>query len=105
VTVTGTTVTVSLAARLALLAAGHRTRTTEPNGYRHPADLGLAGLSAGLNKPGGRSGRLHDRTSAASCSCRRWSTWAEDRARARALAAQHRQQATAAMLRQLQNGA
>ena len=95
VTVTGTSVAVSLAARLAMLAQDHRTETREPRGYVRPADIGLGHLSVGLNKPGGRAGRIYDGSSVASCSCRRWSYPAEDRDHARRRAHEHRQQVTA----------
>jgi hypothetical protein len=100
VTVDGTSVAVSLVARLAMLAQDHRTETREPRGYVRPAELGWEG-HAGLNKPGGRSGKMYDRSSVASCSCRGWSYPAEDREDARRRAHGHRQEVTAAMIRDL----
>ncbi len=95
-------VSVSLAGRLALHAVAHTTGTRQPRGYVRPADVGLAHLSAGLNKPGGRAGKIHDRTSSAWCSCRAWSApFAEDRADAGRRARGHREEATAAMIRAL----
>lgn len=91
-------VAVSLVARLAMIAQDHRTSTRQPNGYVRPSDIGRS--DAGLNKPGGRCGKVYDRTSSASCSCR-WSEFAEDRDDARRRAREHRRQATAAMLRTL----
>lgn len=91
---TRTPVRVSLAARLATHARTHRTRTTEPNGYVKPADIGMTNTN-GLNKPGRRAGRVYDGSSRAGCSCGTWSTWAEDRGRALRAAREHRQKATA----------
>jgi hypothetical protein len=98
VTVAGDAVTISLAARLAMLAQDHRTETREPKGYVYPSDIGRGHLSAGLNKPGGRAGKVYDGSSVASCSCRGWSYPAGDRDTARRKAHEHRQQATATML-------
>jgi hypothetical protein len=92
-------VAVSLQARLALLAADHRTSTREPRRYVRHGDIGLADLSAGLNKPGRRGGKICDRTSGAWCSCGAWSVPAGDRESARMLARGHREEATAAMVR------
>jgi hypothetical protein len=93
-------VTVSLVARLAMLAQDHHTETREPRGYVRPLDIGNT-VSAGLNKPGGRAGKVYDRSSVASCSCRRWSYPAEDREDARRRAYEHRQEVTAALVRDL----
>lgn len=92
VTVTGTSVAVSLAARLAMLAQDHHTETREPRGYVHPSDIGMS--SAGRNGGGGRSGLTYDRSSAVSCACH-WSYPAEDRDAARRRAHEHRQEVTA----------
>jgi len=98
VTVTGDAVTVSLSARLAMLAQDHRTETSEPPGYYN--SLGADGRP----EPGlwtRKRFARHDSTSVASCSCRGWSYPAEDREDARRRAHGHRQEATAAMLRAL----
>ena len=92
--------TVSLVARLAMLAQDHHTETREPRGYVRPLDIGNT-VSAGLNKPGGRAGKVYDRSSVASCSCRGWSYPAEDREDARRRAHEHRQEVTAALVRDL----
>ncbi|MET8696856.1 hypothetical protein ABZV65_30450 [Streptomyces bauhiniae] len=98
---TRTPVAVSLAARLALFAREHRTRTSEPAGYVKPADVGMAGITAGLNKPGRRAGRIYDGSSAASCTCRNWTgTW-ERRMFALDAARKHRQDAAAEFIRSL----
>ncbi|MFZ3595082.1 hypothetical protein [Streptomyces sp. BH104] len=57
----------SLAARFGLEAGEHRTRTTEPAGYRHASDSGLT--TAGLNKPGRRAGVAYSAASVALCEC------------------------------------
>ncbi|MEU6462194.1 hypothetical protein [Streptomyces sp. NPDC046976] len=89
-------VRVSLAARLAMIAADHRTRTGAPAGYVRPADIGMTG-SAGLCKPGKRSGMLYDRRSPSSCACGDWSFHGADGPDdARRKAREHRQSATAA---------
>ncbi|KPI33313.1 hypothetical protein OV450_1401 [Actinobacteria bacterium OV450] len=80
-------VRLTLVTRLALLARAHRTHTTEPAGWSHPADLGLA--TAGLNKPGRRAGMVYSSGSAALCECG-FSTHTGDRDEARRKAAQHR---------------
>ncbi|MCY0957708.1 hypothetical protein [Streptomyces sp. H27-H5] len=64
----GDRVRLSLTARLGLLAQTHRTRTTEPEGFRRPSAGDPYG-SAGLNRPGGRAGMLRDGSSWAVCSC------------------------------------
>jgi hypothetical protein len=93
VTVTDTGgVTVSLSARLAMLAQDHRTTTSQPRGYHRPADYG---------EPSTCGIRRHDRGSVASCSCGSWSLPAEDRDTARRKGHEHRQQVTSAMLRTL----
>lgn len=91
VTVDGTTVTVSLIARLAMVAQDHRTETSEPRGYHR--EQGVIG-------PWRKGGCVYDRSSAAHCECR-WSYPAEDRDDARRRAREHRQQAAAAMLADL----
>jgi hypothetical protein len=83
---------LSLAARLALHAHAHLTTTGAPRGYYRP---GGEVASAGLNKPGGRAGMLHDSTSWAKCSCGSWSQFADTREEARRLARAHREEATA----------
>jgi hypothetical protein len=88
-------VTVSLAAWLAIHAAGHRTETQQPRGWVRPAQIGLTG--GGVERKGNR---VYDRSSVAHCACR-WSYPAEDRDDARRRTAAHRQQTTAAMLRTL----
>ena len=105
VTVDGETVSVSLVARLAMLAQDHHTETREPRGYVHPSDIGADYAGAGLNKPGRRAGKILDRSSVASCSCRRWSYPAEDRDNARRRAHEHKQEVTAAMVRALDSAA
>jgi hypothetical protein len=87
---------VSVAARLAMLAQEHATRTMEPRGYYRPADYGV--VSAGRCTGGGTSGLMHDRTSSAICACR-WSAPADDREDARRRAHGHRQDRTAVMVR------
>lgn len=115
VTINGTDVSVSLVARLAMLAQDHHTTTSEPAGYRAPIDMAFrdslvtgrpvtlvnTSVNVGLNKPGGRAGKCYYRDSLASCSCRRWSYPAEDRDDARRRAHDHRQEMTAAMVRDL----
>jgi hypothetical protein len=86
-------VRLSLAARLALVARAHRTRTTEPNGYIKPADIGMT-AAAGLNKPGRRAGMVYDASSVAGCSCSAWSRPAGHRVEARSYARGHREQVT-----------
>ncbi|WP_326693379.1 MULTISPECIES: hypothetical protein [unclassified Streptomyces] len=70
--------------------AAHMTRTTEPRGWYHPTDArrGMPG-SAGLNRPGGKSGLMRDGGSWAHCSCG-WSTAHTDRQAARWAAKRHR---------------
>jgi hypothetical protein len=88
----GRPITVSLAARLAMLAGDHQTRTSKPRGYyRDPDHIG----------PWRKGGCMHDRSSAASCSCGGFSTWAEDRDSARQKAREHRQEATAALVSEM----
>jgi hypothetical protein len=92
VTVEGTAVSVSLAARLAMHAQDHQTRSMKPRGYYHDAThFG----------PWRKGSCMYDRSSAASCSCRTWSRAAEDVDDARRLAREHRQSATAVMVRGL----
>jgi len=98
---TRTPVRVSLAARLALFAAEHRTRTSEPLGYVKPADVGMGGVTVGLNKGGRRGGTVYDGSSAASCTCRRWTGTFERRMFALDAARKHRQEAAAAFVRAL----
>ncbi|MFG3287306.1 hypothetical protein ACGF3G_00590 [Streptomyces sp. NPDC048179] len=94
-------VRVSLAARLAMFAAGHRTRTSSPAGYVRPADIGMEG-AVGLNKPGKRAGMVYDRRSPSSCTCRGWTYHGVDGPEdARRRARQHRQEVTAAFVRTL----
>lgn len=111
VTVDGTAVSLSLAARLAMLAQDHRTTTSEPPGYRRPIDMAFRDAlrtggpvqwdgNVGLNKGGGRGGKAYYRDSTASCTCR-WSYPPEDRDDARRRAHLHRQEITAAMVRTL----
>lgn len=98
VTVTDGAVTVSLSARLAMLAQEHHTETSEPFGYYN--SLGTDGRP----EPGlwtRKRFARHDSTSVASCSCRGWSYPAEDRDDARRRAHLHRQEETAAMVRAL----
>jgi len=78
VTVTDGAVTVSLSARLAMLAQEHRTETREPRGYVRPSVLGFIGN--GVERKGNK---MYDRSSVASCSCKGWSYPAEDRDDAR----------------------
>lgn len=87
VTEEGRRVRLTLAARLALLACDHRTRTTEPAGCSRPSVLGL--VSAGLNKPGRRAGLLHSSASTALCGCG-YTAHCGDRTEARRKAADHR---------------
>ena len=94
VTVTGTSVTVSLSARLAMLAQDHRTETGEPRGYHR--EVGVIG-------PWRKGGCVYDRSSVAHCACH-WSYPAEDRDRARHKAHEHRQEVTAAFARSLADG-
>ncbi|MDN3056877.1 hypothetical protein PH213_20445 [Streptomyces sp. SRF1] len=89
-------VRLTLAARLALLARAHRTRTTEPRGWQRPADIGLD--SAGLNRPGRRNGLVYDRISAVLCSCGQLAAHGDGRDDARRLATQHRREAAAAFI-------
>ncbi|GAA5070475.1 hypothetical protein [Streptomyces similanensis] len=98
---TRTPVRVSLAARLALHAQAHRTRTSEPLGYVRPADVGMGGITAGLNKGGRRGGLIYDGSSAASCTCREWTGTFEQRMFALDAARRHRQAATANFARTL----
>jgi hypothetical protein len=93
------TVTVSLAARLAMHAQDHQTRCSQPRGYVHPTDIGR--IDCGRNGGGGRSGLVYSASSATSCSCRTWSYPAEDVNHARRFAREHRQAATAEMVRAL----
>lgn len=90
----------SLVARLALLAAAHRTSTLEPRGYHRP-DLSQPYASIGRNVGGGKAGLAYDGTSAAYCSCRSWSTRVDGRDAARRRAHEHRQRVTAAMVAEL----
>ncbi|MFD4356825.1 hypothetical protein ACFWPX_30035 [Nocardia sp. NPDC058518] len=95
------TIRVTLAARLALTACAHRTHTRAPRGYHHPADHRYAIDSVGLNKPGGRAGKIHDRTSHASCTCGALDYFADDRSTAARAARRHRAQAAAALVEAL----
>lgn len=92
VTVEGTAVAVSIAARLAMLAQDHHTETGEPRGYHR--EVGVIG-------PWRKGGCVYDRSSVAHCACR-WSYPAEDRDSARRKAHEHRQEATAALLATLE---
>ncbi|WP_431983933.1 hypothetical protein [Streptomyces qinglanensis] len=89
-------VRLTLPARLGLLARAHRTRTTKPRGWQYPADLGMA--SAGLCKPGRRSGLLYDRSSAAVCTCGQLAAYGDGRDEARRRAAEHRGEVTRAFI-------
>lgn len=94
-------VVLTLSARLALLAEAHRTWTKAPRGWYWPADdvrPGEWAFSAGSFRPGGKSGKQYDRTSAAGCSCKEFAEFAEDRADAARRARQHREAVAAAML-------
>ncbi|WP_128378529.1 hypothetical protein [Streptomyces cavernae] len=84
-------VRVSLAARLAMGAQAHRTRTTEPNGYVHAADIGLP---PGSGRNVGQKVLVYDASSAVGCSCRSWSKMAEHRDVARLYVREHREQMT-----------
>lgn len=95
VVVDGMAVSVSLAARLAMLAQDHHTETQKPRGYYR---------KAGVIGPWRKGGCVYDRSSVAHCTCH-WSYPAEDRDDARRLAHGHRQEATAAMLRALNDAA
>lgn len=89
VTVTGTSVAVSLAARLAMLAQDHRASASKPRGYYHDPDhLG----------PWRKGSCIYDRSSVASCPCR-WSKPAGDVEDARRYAREHREAMTAALVR------
>ncbi|WP_331761029.1 hypothetical protein OG225_43150 (plasmid) [Nocardia sp. NBC_01377] len=97
-------VVVTLSARLALLAEAHRTWTKAPRGWYRPADdirPGEWAFSAGSFRPGGKSGKAHDRTSSAGCSCKQFAEFAHDRADAARRARQHREAVAAAMLAEL----
>lgn len=83
---TRTPVQVSLAARLALFAREHRTRTSKP---------------IGIGRGGKRGSALYDGTSAASCTCRDWTGTFDGRMFALDAARQHRQDAAAEFLRTL----
>lgn len=89
-------VRLTLTARLGLLARAHRTRTTEPRGWQYPADIGMA--SAGLCKPGRRSGLLYDRGSAAVCTCGQLAAYGDGRDEARRRAAEHRREVARAFI-------
>ncbi|MFF4283022.1 hypothetical protein ACFY0Z_30095 [Streptomyces kronopolitis] len=90
---------LSLPARLALHARDHQTSTAQPRGWYHPADGPRSfARSAGLNKPGRRSGLMHDRSSSVSCACGGLFAFAEDREDARRQACAHRQEATRDLL-------
>ncbi|MFI0827240.1 hypothetical protein ACH4Q7_22605 [Streptomyces roseolus] len=78
-------VRLTLTARLGMLAAAHRTTTTEPHGWDR-----AGALSAGLNRPGGRAGMLRSSASAATCSCGQLHAWGGDRDEARRLGRDHR---------------
>ena len=106
------TVTLTLAARLAMLAQEHKTRTSEPAGYQYPSDmayrdalrtgqrvtLSTPGIGrVGLNKPGRRAGKCYYGDSTAFCTCS-WSWPCGDRDDARRKAREHRQEATAVMV-------
>ncbi|MHB9861934.1 hypothetical protein [Streptomyces sp. YIM S03343] len=93
-------VRLSLAARLALLADKHRTRATAPAGYVRPADIGMTG-TAGLCKPGRRSGMVYDRISRGGCSCHGWTGTYEGAEEARRAGRAHRQAVTGAFVRSL----
>ncbi|MEU6928988.1 hypothetical protein AB0A05_07470 [Streptomyces sp. NPDC046374] len=95
------TVRLTLTARLGLLAAEHRTTTTEPEGWSRPADLGMHGVTAGLNRPGRRAGMLNRTASAATCSCGQLRAFGGDRAEARRLARDHRHDMAAAFVEAL----
>ncbi|MFF4408549.1 hypothetical protein [Streptomyces sp. NPDC001404] len=74
--------------------ARHLTWTTEPRGWYFPSDHPHPALrgSAGLNKPGGRAGKLYDGSSLALCTCG-WRDFADDRVGARWAARRHRERA------------
>ncbi|MGA5497746.1 hypothetical protein ACPCSP_25620 [Streptomyces cinereoruber] len=95
------TVRLTLTARLGLLAAAHRTTTTEPDSWSRPADAGMAALTAGLNRPGRRAGMINRTASAATCSCGRLRAFGGDRADARRLARAHRRDAAASFVEAL----
>lgn len=103
VTVERDAVSVSLAARLAMLAQDHHTETREPRGYIRPSDMPGRAWDGhvGLNKGGGRGGKIYDRSSSVRCSCRGLSLPTEDRDDARRKAHEHRQEVTAAFVRDL----
>jgi hypothetical protein len=84
-------VTVSLAARLAILAQDHRTETSEPRGY-HRVD--------GVIGPWRKGGCLYDGSSVARCACH-WTYPMDTRDSARRKAHEHRQQVTAALVGEL----
>jgi hypothetical protein len=95
ITVTDGTVAVSLAARLAMCAQDHPATASKPRGYYHDPDhFG----------PWRKGSCMHDRSSVASCPCR-WSKSAGDVDDARRFAREHRQEVTAAMVRELLAGA
>ncbi|MFC8889528.1 hypothetical protein ACFT54_09950 [Streptomyces cinereoruber] len=95
------TVRLTLTARLGLLAAAHRTKSAEPDGWSRPADIGMATVSAGLNRPGRRAGMLNCTASVATCSCGQFRAVGGDRADARRLARAHRRDAAAAFVETL----
>lgn len=82
-------VSLSLAARLAMLAADHHTSTRKPHGVMYLPDEHRAGHPGSM-----RRGGYPDFTSTASCVCRWWKP-ADDRDSARRKARGHRQQVTA----------
>ena len=91
VTVEGTAVSVSLAARLAMCAQDHRATASKPRGYyRDPDHFG----------PWRHGSCMYARGSVASCPCR-WSRSGGDVDDARRYAREHRQQVTADMVREL----
>ncbi|MFC9341459.1 hypothetical protein ACFT0G_31095 [Streptomyces sp. NPDC057020] len=88
---------LSLTARLGRLAQLHRTRTTSPEGWCRPSAADPYG-SAGLNRPGGRAGMLHNGSSAATCAYGELSGWGGDRDEARRLTRDHRRVVAAALV-------
>ncbi|MCX5326320.1 hypothetical protein [Streptomyces sp. NBC_00120] len=88
----------SLTALIGLFARDHRTRTTEPAGYLHASDSGLA--TAGLNKPGRRAGMTYSGASTALCACG-FARRSGDRAEARRHITGHRREVCAEFARLL----
>ncbi|WP_434593332.1 hypothetical protein [Streptomyces sp. A5-4] len=95
-------VRLTLTARLGLLAAAHRTTTTEPDGWTRASDSRL--VTVGLNRPGRRAGMVRQSASAASCSCGQFRAFGGDRAEARTLARGHQHDVGAAFVAGLSVG-